>query len=572
VGLIRLSLDGGELSPLPPDLGFFDGPVAALRLLEARLDELSTGVPHDLRNPTRIEVGGGPPQAAGLSGRAGRNDFRLPFALVAGLVGGSGAPGTARCAAIGVSPLSGAVGETRAEGPFAAGLRAAGTTGVVLYGRAPEPVCVVISDGRARTEPAGDLWGSETGPATDRLLARYGPTAAVAVIGPAGERQSPYASIVTCRHHPLPRLGLGAVLGAKNVKAIVAVGDAPVPIADPVALAEIAASYRAEAAANQLTVWQQGRPGFGVWAGEPGYAPVDGFADTTRGGGLGVVPDAIARAATVAACPGCPTDCIKVYAGAGLHQEALAMLGPNTGATDPWPMLARCEQLGLDPVEVGAVLAGAVMPAGPDQILAGPDWASAGPGQIGLLPPTRMASKGVAIPPFDPRVQPNLGLAYAVSPIGPRYDLVEHDLDFDPDEGMPSSFPEMRRLGVAVPRPRGVLDVDGTAQLMRLWSGLDALGVCLFAATPTRPLRLAQVEELVAAITGRRPDVLALGATRLRLQFAINRRLGLGPHDDTLPDRFFEEPVKAGRYAGSVLDRAAFESAVVALRHLLEFA
>jgi aldehyde:ferredoxin oxidoreductase len=83
--------------------------------------------------------------------------------------------------------------------------------------------------------------------------------------------------------------------------------------------------------------------------------------------------------------------------------------------------------------------------------------------------------------------QPNLGLAYAVSPIGPRYDLVEHDLDFDPDEGMPSSFPGMRRLGVAVPRARGVLDVDGTARLMRLWSGLDALAVCRFAATSTGP-------------------------------------------------------------------------------------
>jgi aldehyde:ferredoxin oxidoreductase len=166
-------------------------------------------------------------------------------------------------------------------------------------------------------------------------------------------------------------------------------------------------------------------------------------------------------------------------------------------------------------------------------------------------------------------VQPNLGLAYAVSPIGPRYDLIEHDLDFDPVEGMPSSFPEMLRLGVPVPRPRGVLDVSGTAQLMRLWSGLDALSVCLFAATPTRPLLLGQVSELVSAVTGQRPDVLALGAERLRLQFEINRRLGFGPSDDTLPDLFFSEPVRSGRYAGAVLDRAEFGAAVAALRERL---
>jgi aldehyde:ferredoxin oxidoreductase len=429
---------------------------------------------------------------------------------------------------------------------------------------------VIVSGGRTWTEPAGDLWGSETGPATDQLLRQYGSGAAVAVIGPAGERQIPYASIVTCRHHALPRLGLGAVLGAKNVKAIVAIGDAVVPVVSPDVVGRIASSYVAEAAENRLTVWQKAMPGFGVWAGEPGYAPVSGFRDTARGGGLGVVPDAVARAAEVAACPGCPSDCIKVYAGAGLHQEALAMLGPNAGIDDPWPLLGRCEQLGLDPVEVGAVLAGVArvsMPAGVPvpagvSVVVGPD-------QIEDLPPARVTSKGVAIPPFDPRVQPNLGLAYAVSPIGPRYDLIEHDLDFDPVEGMPSSFPEMRRLGVEVPRPRGVLDVKGTAQLMRLWSGLDALGVCLFAATPTRPLRLSQVEDLVEAVTGRRPDVLELGARRLRLQFAINRRLGLGPADDTLPDLFFDEPVREGRYAGAVLDRAEFGEAVAALRERL---
>jgi aldehyde:ferredoxin oxidoreductase len=558
VGLIRLSLDGGELPPAPPISDVFDGPVAALEYLAAAL---STGDPPDLQNSARIDNGGGP-RRADLALRAGD----LPFALVAGLVGGSGAPGTARCAAIGISPLSGGVAETRAEGPFAAGLRAAGVTGIVLHGRAAEPVCVVISEGRAWTEPAGDLWGSETGPATDRLIERHGPGAAVAVIGPAGERQIPYASIVTCRHHPLPRLGLGAVLGAKNVKAIVAVGDAPVPWASPEAAARIAADYSVAASSNKLTVWQKATPGFGVWAGEPGYAPVDGFRDTTRGGGLGVVPDAIARAAGVAACPGCPTDCIKVYAGAGLHQEALAMLGPNAGIADPWPLLARCEQLGLDPVELGAALATGASSPDRFRLLRGLLEV------VESLPPAEVVSKGVAVPPFDPRVQPNLGLAYAVSPIGPRYDLVEHDLDFDPDEGMPSSFPEMRRLGVEVPRPRRVLDVDGTAQLMRLWSGLDALGVCLFAATPTRPLLLDQVEGLVEAVTGRRPDVLALGASRLRLQFAINRRLGLDASADTLPDRFFEEPVRAGRYAGAVLDRDAFGTAVVALRQRLAVA
>jgi aldehyde:ferredoxin oxidoreductase len=178
-----------------------------------------------------------------------------------------------------------------------------------------------------------------------------------------------------------------------------------------------------------------------------------------------------------------------------------------------------------------------------------------------------MVCNGVELPPFDPRVQPNLGLAYAAAPIGPRYDIVEHDLDFVAD-GLAYSFDEVRPLGVTVPRAPGALDPIGTAILMRLWSGLDALNVCLFAATPTRPLLLADVEDLVRAVTGGKPDVLRLGARRLRLQHRVNVRLG---HFDggTLPDRFFTEPVEAGRWAGAVLNRTEFAAALATLNHEL---
>jgi aldehyde:ferredoxin oxidoreductase len=265
---------------------------------------------------------------------------------------------------------------------------------------------------------------------------------------------------------------------------------------------------------------------------------------------------------------------MKVFAGAALHQEALAMLGPNLGIAEPWALHARCLQLGLDPVSLGGTLAAAGVPAADvpaavERIAAGAD--PLGEGAARVAPDRAMASKGVELPPFDPRVQPNLGLAYAVAPIGPRYDIIEHDLDFDPDQGLAYSYPEMHRLGVTVPLPRGELDVARTAQLLRLWSGLDALCVCLFAATPTRPLTLDQVEALVVAVTGERPDVLALGAERLRLQREVNRRVGIGLDADTLPDRFFTEPVAAGRYAGAVIDRAAFEAAVADLHAQLGF-
>ncbi|MER5627444.1 aldehyde ferredoxin oxidoreductase N-terminal domain-containing protein [Streptosporangium sp. NPDC002544] len=537
MALIHVELATGHAQMRPA--GDFGGPVAALRVL--------------------LDVIDGPVEPADA-----------PLALVASSVAGVAGPGLARCAAVGLSPLSGGVAETRAEGPYAAGLRAAGVTGVVLHGRAAGPVCVVVEAGQARLDPAGEFWGLETGPATDALLARYGAGAAVAVIGPAGEHGVRYASIVTCGDHPLPRLGLGAVLGTKNVKAVVCVGGSTPPVVDSDALGRVAADYAAALPGNPLTAWQHGEPGFGIWSAEPGYATVANFADTTSRGGVGTAP-ALER---IAACPGCPTDCIKVYAGAALHQEALAMLGPNLGVADPWAVHARCMQLGLDPVSLGGTLAAAGVPAAEvpsviERIGAGGD--PLGEGSARIAPDHAMASKGVELPPFDPRVQPNLGLGYAVAPIGPRYDIIEHDLDFDPDEGLPHSYPEMEGLGVSVPSPRGEIDVIRTAQLLRLWSGLDALGICPYAATPTRPLTLAQVEALVEAVTGERPDVLSLGAERLRLQREVNRRLRIGLEADTLPDRFFTEPVATGRYAGAVLDREAFMAAVAALHRELGF-
>jgi aldehyde:ferredoxin oxidoreductase len=156
---------------------------------------------------------------------------------------------------------------------------------------------------------------------------------------------------------------------------------------------------------------------------------------------------------------------------------------------------------------------------------------------------------------------------YAAAPIGPRYDAVEHDLDFDPERGMPHCFDEARRLGLTVPAPVGGLDVGRTARLADLWSGLDALLVCPYAATPTRPLTLDRVHELVVAATGvALDDLFALGRERLARQLEINELLGVGPA--TLPDRFFTEPVEAGAYAGAVLDRAEFEAGVRALRQL----
>ncbi|GIH09167.1 aldehyde ferredoxin oxidoreductase [Rhizocola hellebori] len=542
----------------------------------------------------------------------------VPVAFVTSVVAGLGGVGLARCAAVGVSPLSGAVAETRAEGPFAAGLRASGVVGVGLTGAAGSPSYVVVDSGRASIHPATELWGLGTGEATGILLDRHGPDAAVAVIGPAGEAGARYANVVTCRSFPLPRLGFGAILGARNIKAIVCVPGEPPPPADPAALSALTSAYAAQMPSHGLAGWQHAVPGFGAWPGEvtePGRASVRNFADTGTAPAEwpGLAPAHFAPSLTWSAggCPGCPNDCIKGYAGAGLHQEAVAMLGPNLGIGDLAAILAanaRCQELGLDPVSLGGTLGylletGQLAPPGQHAaaVVAGAEFGAVagetgggqperwlleaielaaqpghpfGQGAAALAqrhgrPEAAMVSRGVELPPFDPRVQRGLGLMYAANPIGPRYDAIEHDLDFDPVYGLEFCYEESRRIGLTVPNPASQLDFARTVVLADLWSGLDALLVCPYASTPTRPLSLDGVCALVEAVTGvaiAPQQVLALGRERLAQQQQINDLLGVAA--GRLPDRFFDEPVQAGVFAGAVLDRTEFEAAVLALQQL----
>jgi aldehyde:ferredoxin oxidoreductase len=300
---------------------------------------------------------------------------------------------------------------------------------------------------------------------------------------------------------------------------------------------------------------------------------------------------------------------------AGLTQETVAALGPNLGIDDVDTVLAAntaCQELGIDPVSLGGTL-GCLFEAGERGLLP-PSWTAGPPLRFGaagsLLPlidaigaggghavpaevavalgngaaglagllgvaELAMVSKGVELPPFDPRVQPGLGLGYAVAPIGPRYDICEHDLDFDPVDGKPHCYPEARRLGLVVPEPAGRLDgarADRTVVLLRLWSALDAALVCPYASTPTRPVTLDRVVALVRAVTGwdvTDAELLRLGDTRLRLQYEINARLGVGADADTLPARLHDEPVRSGRYAGAALDRGEFAAAARRVRDMV---
>ena len=164
---------------------------------------------------------------------------RAALAFVFSPLVGSPLTTSAKFAVVSKSPLTHRINDSLASSGFALAGKKTGHDAIVLIGKAPEPSILVIDDDRVRLEPAGPLWGLPNRDAQQRLRERLGPDFQTATIGPAGERLVLYATISHDGRHA-GRGGSGAVLGAKNIKAIAVRGSRRVQWAEPQALVALA--------------------------------------------------------------------------------------------------------------------------------------------------------------------------------------------------------------------------------------------------------------------------------------------------------------------------------------------
>jgi len=534
--------------------------------------------------------------------------------FVSSVIAGLKWVGLARFSVVTKSPLSGGIGETRCEGPWGGALKASGYDALIVHGQSAGPVYLLIEGGRASLQPADELWGRDTAFVSDVLEKSYGSQAHVAAIGPAGESKVRYASIVADRHYQAMRLGVGAVMGAKRLKAVALVGGSLPPAADPEALAGITTLNASRLEGNDLTRWQKDPPGFAAWVDtiiDPGYLSVENFRS-------GTPPDREAFASRhflefyrgEAPCPGCPNDCIKQFevdgepGSGGMHQEIVGALGPNVGLTDLGILVRAnryCNLQGLDPVSAGFSISfamecfekellnrrdtdgldltfgnqGVILPL-LEQIvtrkslgrLLGEGTRRAAESLGAEAVPLAMQVKSVEMTCFEPRGQTNLALGFATAPIGPRYDICEHDWDFDTRSGWSHTLEHSRALGILRRIPSDYLGRDKVRNfkvLNNLWSACDALDFCIFASAPTRALTLNEMTEIVATVTGWETsayEFLRWGERRNHLMRIYNLREGFSAADDTLPDRFFSESVPTRHSPAASLDREKFHEAI----------
>jgi aldehyde:ferredoxin oxidoreductase len=163
--------------------------------------------------------------------------------FLTGPLTGTSALGGSRFAVVGKSPLTGTWGDANSGGNFGPYLRFAGYDAVFFTGISAKPVYLLIADGKAELRDAAHLWGKDTHDTEDILKAECGKDAEVACIGPSGEKLSLISGIMTDKGRAAARSGLGAVMGSKKVKAIVAKGSAEVPVFDAAAAAKLRQTY-----------------------------------------------------------------------------------------------------------------------------------------------------------------------------------------------------------------------------------------------------------------------------------------------------------------------------------------
>ena len=138
------------------------------------------------------------------------------------------------------SPLTGAFGESEAGGWWGPELKFAGFDAIVIKGKADRPVYLWIHNGKAEIRDASHLWGQMTRESEEMIRKELGDEKVrVALIGPGGEKLVKFACILNELKHANGRTGLGAVMGAKNLKAIAVRGDKKMVLPDPEKVREI---------------------------------------------------------------------------------------------------------------------------------------------------------------------------------------------------------------------------------------------------------------------------------------------------------------------------------------------
>ncbi len=530
-----------------------------------------------------------------------------PLLAMNGLLSGTFSPTGCRSSWCGRSPLTGIWNEANMGGHWGAELRFAGLDGLIVTGRAPEPVYLWLHDGQAEIRPAGHLWGLEHFDVFDRLRGETDPKAQVACIGPAGEKLVRLAGVMQGgQEHArsAARGGMGALLGSKNLKAVVARGSDRPQYPDSKAFRAFVQEINGYIKENSLGLSQLGTAGGVIGTELTGDLPLKNWTlgswkeEAARISGQRIAETIFVRHTHCFACPiGCGKT-VKIeegpYAGVyghGPEYETLGGFGGNCQCDD-LNAIARmndlCNRYGLDTISTSAALAFA-MEAHEKGLLSREDaggldltWGNApamiealgqiarreGIGELladgvraaaGRLGPEADAFaihvKGMEMPYHDPRAFVSMAPIYATAVRGACH---LEGLSYWAGYGV-------RWPGWYDPAGHDPHDSTGQGQVAVDFQNYVAvynpLGLCKFIMKgKITPQHIAGLVNAALGWEWSAADLSETGERLFNLKRLIDMRLGITGADDTLPRRLRAEARPSGGAAGVLPDMPSMMS------------
>ncbi len=505
-----------------------------------------------------------------------------------GLLTGLAGPTTGRYMVITKSPLTGTIASSNSGGFFGREFRKTGYFMAIIEGKSNKPVYISIKDDVAEIKDASEWWGLDVHDTTRRAIDEFGDTKAkVSCIGPAGEKLSKIAAIMNDKDRAAGRSGVGAVMGSKNLKAIVVKGSNSI---DPDAKEKFRETVKAKTKmAKEDGVAGEGLPALGTKVldniiNQGGLYPTKNFQFGTFDDINEVCGEALVEKNYLKknkACFSCPIACGRVVElpdgskGEGPEYETGWAFGADCGVKDLIAITKAnfmCNELGLDTISAGCTIATAMelydkgyipkedLENGPELVFGSSEAIIYYTRKMGLRegklgnilaegsyrladayghPELAMVVKKQELPAYDPRGVQGHGLQYATSNRGGchvRGYMISPEI---------LGYPEKLETQQLEGKPQWVKTFQD------LTAVIDSLGFCLFSSFPFGADDYREMLNSATDFNFTTDELMLVGERIWNLERKFNLDAGISPQEDTLPERFFNEPLPDGPQKGA---------------------
>lgn len=512
-----------------------------------------------------------------------------PLIFATGPLTGTKTPSSSRYAVIARSPLTGIWGESDSGGSWGLTLKRAGYDAIIITGKSNTPIYLLVTEQEVSFRLAESLWGLDTYMTSEELNKVYPQNSSAIYIGPAGEKVIPMASIMSegTDARAAGRCGLGAVMGSKNLKAIVASGNLEIPVSDPSALQK----QIKEVAASVVKMTARYK-NFGTAGGLVGNAFIgDTTAKNWRIGNWAEEAEQIsgqkmAKDYTVGRyyCPTCIIGCgrkVKSTQGlskdnvvAGPEYETLAGFGVQLMVKNLASIIENndlCNRYGLDTISLSGSIAFLLEAAEkghlPKRYFEDLDltWGNESLASIlihkviiqtelgkflskgvrGMMlelgeitKPYAVHVKGLEPSYHDPRALSSLAVAYATYPRGACHRGCSHTVERNaiPELGYEEALDRFQQEG------KGKM----TAVMQDYAETYNCLKLCQFLLPSLAPSDVTGWLNSVVGWDMGTKELLKVGERNINLKRLYNYQCGVRREDDTIPERFLKESFSEG--------------------------